>query len=134
MLPLGVLLWSPAAAQNCQMSSIRLLKAVKSCHGNHYFTIMEKWFFRYLDGIFPAYSILRRLQLHKLPNVLDQLIKSGQIMLSKSLFFKNGKIIFSISWWYFPAYCLSNRWLVVVDFDFDFWDFTENLAKIKNNL
>ena len=64
-----VLLWAPAAVQNHQMSSMRWLKVVKSCYQNHYFAKMGKQFFRYHDGINPAYCLLKdccgRLQLHK---------------------------------------------------------------------
>ena len=66
---LGVLLWAPVAAENCQMSSIKWIKWVKSCHRNHYFIKMEKQFFRYHDGIIPASCDLEdccgRLQFHK---------------------------------------------------------------------
>ena len=47
------LLWAPAAAQNHQMSLMRLLKLVKSCiKFKHYFTKMEKQIFRNHDDIF----------------------------------------------------------------------------------
>ena len=61
------LLWTPAAAQKRQISTIRRLKVVKSCYQNPCFTKMEKEFFRYHDGIIPTYCILKdcrgRLQL-----------------------------------------------------------------------
>ena len=37
-----------------------------------------------------------RLQCTKPPNELDEVVNIGQIMLSKSLFYKNGKVNFSI--------------------------------------
>ena len=92
------------AAQNHQMSLMRWLKVVKSCYQNNHFAKMEKQFFRYHDSIFPACCILKgccgACCCTKLPNELDEVVKSSQIMLPKQSFCENGKTIFSISCWH----------------------------------
>ena len=77
------------------MSSMRWLKVVKLCYQNNHFAKMEKQFFRYHVGIFPTCCILKgccgACCCSKPPNELDEVVKSSQIMLSKQLFWKNGK-------------------------------------------
>ena len=57
MLPPKGLLWTSAAAQNRQMSSMMWLNTVKSSYRNHCSTKREKQFFRYRDGIIPAWCL-----------------------------------------------------------------------------
>ena len=87
-----------ATAQNHSMSLMRWLKVAKSSYENVYFTKIEKQFFRYHDGIIPACCILKgccgACSCTKPPNELDEVVKSGQIMLPKRLFYKNRKTIF----------------------------------------
>ena len=89
---------APTAAQNHQMSSMRWSKVVKSCYQNNHFAKIEKQFFRYHDGINPACCILKDCfgarGFTKPPNELDEVVKSGQIMWWKSLFYKNRNFIF----------------------------------------
>ena len=88
----------PVAAKNYQISSMRRLKVVKSCYQNHYFTKIENQFFPNNDGIIPACCILKGCRgaciCTKSSNELDEVVKSGQIMLPKPLFYKNRKTIF----------------------------------------
>ena len=62
-----------------------------------------KTIFRYHDFIFPACCNLKAFCgdcCTKLPNELDEVVQSSQIMFSKQPFCKNRKTLFLISWWH----------------------------------